>query len=285
MISVNRYEIAPQRFPDGTFNLTHLESFFAKFEDGKAPNSFYNIEWRYQGESEAMLLWFVAQHLKDKCKGAYLVLHMPYIPNARMDRTKHQFTEVFTLKYFADFINSIGFNEVHVLDPHSNVSEALFNKVVIHTPTNIVKKILNNPTNDITMLYFPDEGASKRYKDEFKAWPYLYGEKNRDWETGKIKGITVRNPMCLPKDKIRGAHVLIVDDICSKGGTFYHGANALKELGVGQVDLYVTHCEMTIQKGELLKSESPITKIYTTNSLLDTWPSEKVTIMSYEEAM
>lgn len=124
MISVNGYIIKKNHFPDGTFNLTNLEGFFGEFERGRLPNSFYQVEWLYQEESEAMLLWFITSHLKNKCKTAYMTLHMPYVPNARMDRTKHRFTEVFTLKYFADFINSIGFNEVHILDPHSNVSEA-----------------------------------------------------------------------------------------------------------------------------------------------------------------
>ena len=42
---------------------------------------------------------------------------MPYIPNARQDRVKGP-EDVFTLKYFANVINALGFRTVTVLDPH-----------------------------------------------------------------------------------------------------------------------------------------------------------------------
>lgn len=39
---------------------------------------------------------------------------------------------------------------------------------------------------------------------------------------------------------VKERNVLIVDDICSRGGTFYHAANALKEAGAKNIYLYVT---------------------------------------------
>ena len=61
--------------------------------------------------------------------------------------------------------------------------------------------------------------------------------------------------------------VLIVDDICSAGGTFKFSAMKLKELGAKDVALYVSHCEDNIQNGDLLKTDL-ISKIYTTDSIL-----------------
>ena len=63
-----------------------------------------------------------------------------------------------------------------------------------------------------------------------------------------------------------GLLFLIVDDICSKGGTFYHSAKKLKELGAKNIYLYITHCENSILEGELINSDL-ITKIYTTDSI------------------
>ena len=37
-------------------------------------------------------------------------------------------------------------------------------------------------------LFFPDEGAMKRYSDAAKL-PFAFGMKKRDWETGKILGL------------------------------------------------------------------------------------------------
>ena len=79
-------------------------------------------------------------------------------------------------------------------------------------------------------------------------------------------------------EAINGKDILIIDDICSRGGTFYHSAKVLKEAGAANIYLYVTHCENTIHEGELLKEDSLIERIYTTDSLL-TKTHEKITIV------
>jgi ribose-phosphate pyrophosphokinase len=79
------------------------------------------------------------------------------------------------------------------------------------------------------------------------------------------------------KKGIAGKDVIIIDDICSRGGTFYHSAKALKEAGAANIYLYVTHCENTIHEGELLNSDL-IKHIYTTDSIL-TKKHEKITII------
>ena len=93
--------------------------------------------------------------------------------------------------------------------------------------------------------------------------PYAFGIKRRDWKTGKIEGLDVAGDI----DIIANKNVLIVDDICSKGGTFYFSAKKLKEFGAKNIYLYITHCENTIFAGELLTS-GLIKKVFTTNSIL-----------------
>ena len=86
--------------------------------------------------------------------------------------------------------------------------------------------------------------------------------KKRDWKTGKILGLDV-----VSDTDLTGKKVLIVDDICSAGGTFKFSAIKLKELGATDVALYVSHCEDNIQNGDLLKTDL-ISKIYTTDTIL-----------------
>ena len=78
------------------------------------------------------------------------------------------------------------------------------------------------------------------------------------------------------KELVKGSNVLIVDDICSRGGTFYHSAKALKEAGANKIYLYITHCENTILEGEVLMS-GLIEKVYTTNSIF-TKEHEKIEV-------
>ena len=77
-----------------------------------------------------------------------------------------------------------------------------------------------------------------------------------------------RNPIVAHEflgSNVAGKDVLIIDDICSKGGTFKYSAIELKKLGAKNIYLYISHCENVIDI-EALK-EAGITKVFTTNSI------------------
>lgn len=228
-------------FPDGTLAI-------------KLPmRKVLEIEWYYEYDAEMFALMCIRKHYANQ----RIPLFLPYVPNARMDRVKNS-EDVFTLKYFCDFINSLDFCSVEVLDVHSNVATALLNNVVVKSPKDFIEKAIADSKADI--VFFPDEGAMKRYSDMIDK-PYAFGIKKRNWEDGKILGLEIMN-----KELIKDKNVLIIDDICSKGGTAYHSATALKEAGAKSVNLYITHCEATIFQGELVKSDI-IDGIYTTDSI------------------
>lgn len=265
MIKVNDEVIKIERFPDGTPKI-NIDP--AMIEEREYDHSnWITIDWLYESDEELFYLFLIKKHLEKSFVNVHYGLNLPYIPNARMDRVKNQ-DEVFTLKYFCDFINSLNFDVVWVLDPHSYVSEALVNDVEVGRPdgyilTAIKSMCANYPeiTKEDWMLFYPDEGAMKRYSTNL-PYKYAFGIKKRDWSTGKIEGLDVAGCTDEIKDKV----ILIVDDICSRGGTFYHSAKKLKELGAKAVYLYITHCENTILEGELLTS-GLIEKVYTTNSI------------------
>ena len=215
----------------------------------------------YDNDAECMQLWYLVKHLKS-AGNPLLYLEMPYIPNARMDRVKNR-DEVFTLKWFAEFINSLGFESVKVLDPHSNVAMALIDRAetmdVKHYIDYAIQWMVSQGLNPL--LCYPDEGAAKRYS-ELLPMEYVFCIKHRDWRTGKIERLELTEP-----EKVNGRNILIVDDICSRGGTFTHTATALKEAGAEEVMLYVTHCENTILKGTVL-TDGLISRVFATDSIL-----------------
>ena len=217
------------------------------------------VEWLYEGDSELFTLICVKRHIDRHFSTREVVLDMPYIPHARMDRVKSD-EDVFTLKYFAEVINSLNFKIVWVRDAHSNVSLALLDNVIDEGVVHYVREAINQ--SGAEALFFPDEGAMKRYADLFKDMPYAFGMKKRDWKTGQIQGLDLVNP-----ENIVDKKVLIVDDICSRGGTFYHSAKALHKAGAAEVNLYITHCESTIHEGDL-REKGLINQIYTTDSIL-----------------
>lgn len=266
MIRLNDKKVDLQHFPDGTYLLKEM-----------APGGEKAVlTWLFESNEELVALYFLTKHLQ--VKGiSDIELKLPYIPNARQDRVKAP-EDVFTLKYFAQMINELKFTKVTVLDPHSYVSEALIDRLHIQTPKKYVEKVLEElrkQGEDNLLMFFPDEGAMKRYSTMF-ALPYTFGIKKRDWTTGQIQGLDVAGQT----QYIAGSTVLIVDDICSKGGTFYYSAKALKQMGAKAVYLYISHCENSIFEGELLQTDF-IEKIYTTNSIF-TGADRKVEVFDYE---
>lgn len=271
MIKLNGQFVKIDKFPDGTLLMKENILYDIAF-----------ISWYFENNEELVALIYLTNHLRSH--GVKRIeLYMPYIPNARQDRVRLP-EDVFTLKYFAGVINSLGFDKVSVLDPHSPVSEALINNISVNSPKKYIdiaiEDIESHDENNL-MMFYPDEGAMKRYAGMIER-PYAFGIKDRDWGTGQIKGLKVSGNI----DDIKGSSVLIVDDICSRGGTFYHSALKLKELGAKHIYLYITHCERTILIGDVLTC-GLIDKIYTTNSLfrakLTREGENKIKIMTMEE--
>ena len=269
-----RFEIEQGSFPDGTLHInlpdTHI----------------YAIKWAYESDAELFTLICIAKHYDYPG----MELYLPYIPHARMDRVKSE-TDVFTLKYFCEVINSLNFKTVWVMDAHSNVSLALLDRVRQMNVEDTIYDTIYKVTCEIAggydhqqrmdaqanlIAFFPDEGAMKRYSD-MANMPYAFGIKKRDWETGKILGLDIMNAE-LVKDK----NVLIIDDICSRGGTFLHSAKALKAAGANRIFLYVTHAEKTMIEGEMYNNLDLVERIYTTDSIFNIeWDDRnKVTIVN-----
>lgn len=255
MIKVDGVVIKQGQFPDHTL----LMKFDPNSDEFVCDRGAIKVEWLYENDAELFSLICVKRHLDRNFTNPHVVLIMPYIPHARMDRVKSD-EDVFTLKYFCEVINSLHFDIVWVRDAHSNVSLALLENVCEENISSYIHEAFDKAGAEA--LFFPDEGAMKRYSDK-SPYPYAFGMKKRDWKTGNILDLDLVNP-----ENIVGKNVLIVDDICSKGGTFYHSAKALKAAGAKSVSLYVTHCERSITLGDLASSDGLVDHVYTTKSIL-----------------
>lgn len=218
-----------------------------------------DLVWHYENDAEL----FTVACIREYYATQDCILYLPYLPSARMDRVKNP-EDVFTLKTFAHLINSMNFERVYVWDAHSNVGPALIDRCHdVNALTWIQEAITQlGYAKDNICLFFPDEGAQKRYGTMFPDYKQAFGIKNRNWETGKIEGY-----MIVGEDNVKDNHILIIDDICSYGNTFVKAAEALHEAGANGIDLYVTHCEEAVVKGDVFKC-GLIDKVFTTDSLV-----------------
>lgn len=248
MIKVNGRPIDIEHFPNGE---SKIAPFFLDGYDDVC------VQMVYQSNDDLINLMFVKSFIDEHCSRVYTELDMFYIPYERMDR--ETYNQMFTSKYFGQFINSLNFNRVNVFDPHSNVSIASIKNV--HQIN--INMILDGLKERVDFIFFPDNGAKKKYAELIAPMPapYFYGDKHRDLDTGKITDYNVFNA-----PDLNGKTVLIVDDLCVKGYTTLFAAKKLKELGASKVIFYCSHCEPAIFDGELLTTNY-VDEIYTTNSL------------------
>lgn len=210
------------------------------------------------------------------------LLYLTYLPYGRQDRVCDK-GESFSLKVFANFINSLNFDRVYLFDPHSDVAGALFNNVKIIKQVDIVKgfcEIATKYGNNRGLLISPDAGSNKK-TSEIAKWlsnnRFIRADKLRDLSNGNILETIVYT------EDLRESNVLIVDDLCDGGRTFTELAKALKNKNCGKVALYVTHG--IFSKGTDTLFNNGIDEIYTTNSYPNRWDLEtKIHILELEEA-
>lgn len=299
MITINGKKIEVNHFPDGTQMLLDIpmEDICLRNDSNTSPAFTLRYVWRYESDEELITLWYLRRHMSEAMKEITYrqVAHeltMPYIPNARMDRTKNR-KECFTLKYFCEMINAMNFDSVYVFDPHSNVSSALINNLIKIDPAISINRALKHvemeckelKSEDI-VIYFPDEGAYKRYSELFSEtngrcvlWEYMnnafiYGKKKREWQTGQITGLSIiHSSGCpLPVNSLNDKTILMIDDIISYGGTLAYSVDKLRKLGAKKVYAYASHVENSVmdeEKGTLLKryKEGKLNGVFTTNSI------------------
>lgn len=271
MLKVNNVPVLIAHYPDGTLSTKISPA----VDQAIHSCQWIIIDWRFESNEELVMLQFLVKHLYDR-KFRDICLTMPYVPCARHDRAPNE-EDILYLKYFADIINGLPLRGIRILDPHSSVTQNLFYNLNIEKPDRMIETVFKDITTaegQAPILFFPDEGAMKRYGNLCKQ-EYCFGVKDRDWKTGVIRGLQIQGA----KTSFNGESILIVDDICSKGTTFYKSAKLLKARKAGSVYLWVTHCENTIHRGLLLGTPY-IKKIYTTNSL-PIEPDEKIEVISW----
>lgn len=202
---------------------------------------------------------------------SFVSLEMGYVPYARQDRVCAE-GEALSIKVFCDMINAMAFDEVVIVDPHSDVTPALLDYVRVVEQHQVWGRYraMNSDfkMSDGDVIVVPDAGASKKSMKVAQALGFtnlVVADKVRDVNTGKITSTRVYDS----EGKVKGKRCHIFDDICDGGYTFIQLTKELKALGASSVTLYVTHG--IFSKGLYELKASGIDKVVTTNTLNQEW--------------
>jgi ribose-phosphate pyrophosphokinase len=259
----------------------------SKFPDGQqivdiTSNLFFNSSTQVQIRSrmndfkDLELILCATQALKN-LGVTDIELYVPYFIGGRSDRL-FQYGGVNYLKQvIAPIINSQGYSKVYVVDPHSDVLEAVINNFAKYTNYRLVKFALEKIDNKVDAqsricLVSPDAGAYKKIFDvakEFGISNIITANKVRDLKTGNILRTEIPT-----LDQHNDLQYVIVDDICDGGRTFVELAKVMKDSRpTAKIYLVVTHGIFSAGF-ELL--EQYFDGIFTTNSIKDISEREKV---------
>ena len=241
MISINGESLPVTIFPDNTSQVWKLPPHLLS-------SPVTEVFWEYTHEGEFMQIAQLKALLDQT--NTFTVLSIKYLPYARQDKAvDNELT--FALQVFAKQLNSLEFNNVIILDPHSNEALELIDNSEAVFPMDEISKVIID--EKIGLVCYPDAGALRKYA-ELYDYPYIHGEKVREQSTGYITHYELKGD---PK----GKNVLIVDDICDGGMTFKILAKDLLASGANSVVLFVTHG--IFSKGTRTLFDSGIAKVYT----------------------
>jgi ribose-phosphate pyrophosphokinase len=234
-----------------------------KFNDGQVTAKITdrgNIDVKIRGNSYEDL--FNAAAIKEAWdaenatnKNAVATLTIYCLIGQRSDRRFNK-SESFDLKIITNFINTMKFDKVSILHPHSSISLALIDKSEKISHFEFVKKAYK--TLEKPILISPDAGA-------YKTTHEIAEKLNADLVPSnkvRING----TPVISIQGNVKGKDCLIVDDLADGGRTFKFLAEELKSQGANKVYLYVTHAQFNYGFDELKES---IDHIYCTNSFKD----------------
>lgn len=190
-------------------------------------------------------------------------LYLPYLPYGRQDRYTER-GSTFSLKIICQLIDNIGFNKITILDPHSDVSPALFRntKVVVTDSINLLTKY----QDQFDAIMAPDVGAIKRTTKaaDHLGLPFMFCLKERI----SRDRISIIPPDI--KEMTKYKNILVYDDICDGGGTFVALATEVqkvfKEAGLEPPNLHLFVTHGIFSKGNLSNFNGLFKTIITTNS-------------------
>jgi len=168
---------------------------------------------------------------------------LPYYPTATMERVQQE-GEIATAMTLARMLSIVphtrpgGSPEIVIFDIHALSERFYFSDNIIPRLESAIPLLKARLTyrrrknGEEFVIAFPDDGAYKRFGDQFNDYAQIMCAKVRDGEKREIT-IIEGDP--------EGKHVVIVDDLIQTGGTIHECRNELIKSGAQKVSAYATH--------------------------------------------
>jgi ribose-phosphate pyrophosphokinase len=247
MIYLNGEAVPVTHFPDGTSQVWKLDEKHLKIGADS------HVKWDFSHEAEFFHLAQLRDILALYHQNVFLTIS--YLPYARQDKPVSN-SATFALNTFGKILREMRFGDIEILDPHSPLIMHIVGANDVY-PKDALQRVIKMTESSI--VCYPDKGALNKYTQVYD-WlgdNFAYGEKVRDQATGNITHYALS---ANGKD-LKEHNVLIVDDICDGGATFLILAKSLRDAGVPDVNLFVTHG--IFSKGVKILKQGGISRVFT----------------------
>lgn len=222
-------------------------------------------------DTHLMELFFFADALK-RSEAKKIIAFIPYFGYARQNR-EHKIGEAVSANVVIRFIETIGYDQVFTIDLHDEATEGIFSipfsdLTALPILASEIKKYLGDEKKiENIVIVSPDQGGVERARNFSQSF---FDDKRED-----IVVIEKKRNLDIPHQSeaiglygdVKGKICVLVDDIVTSGGTLVHAAELCMKEGAKSVIAAITHHDFS-QKAPKILADSPIEKIFTTNTIL-----------------
>lgn len=227
ILGIQLGEVEIEGFPDGEIGIRILETVRGKDvfiiqSPARRPNHFL------------MELLVMVDALK-RASARSIVAILPYYPYARQDRKERGRVPI-TARLVADLLEKAGVTRLLTMDLHTDQIEGFFNIPVDHLRARpLLVRALQDLQLKNPVVVAPDVGNSRmarKYAEDLRADLAIIDKRRVNAKTVAFNALI---------GDVTDKQVVLVDDICSTGGTLMAAAEVCRTQGASEVIAAVTH--------------------------------------------
>jgi len=225
------------------------------------------------GPAENILELLLMMDSARRASAGYITAVMPYFGYARQDRKDKPRVPI-SAKLMANILQAAGADRVVTMDLHADQIQGFFDIPVDHLKSEaIFIPYLSKQKLDNVIFASPDVGGVKRaraYAQHFDKDLVICDKERR--KANEVRNITVIGD-------VKGADVILVDDLVDTAGTLCKAGDALLEKGAKSVRAMCTHPVLSGKAYENIE-KSQLTELITTDTIPLTKKSSKIKVLS-----
>lgn len=225
------------------------------------------------GSSDNIMEMLLMIDSAKRASAGYITAVVPYFGYARQDRKDKPRVPI-SAKLVANLFQASGVNRIMTMDLHAEQIQGFFDIPVDHLKSEaIFMPYLSQQDLSNVTFASPDVGGVKRARSYAKYFQrdLVICDKERRI-ANEVAGITVIGD-------VKGADIILIDDIIDTAGTLCKAADALIEKGANSVKAILTHPVLSGKAYENIEN-SKISEIIVTDSIPIKKSSPKIKVLS-----